>query len=98
MLTTGAAAQEPEATAAADSVAALDLPADVADISTPYVKVPGLVSGACQKSDGFHYVSVEVNAGDGPRADGRTPRDLFSGVTRVRGTPRHQRPAALHLP
>jgi hypothetical protein len=33
------------------------------------VSVPGLVSGACASTDGFNYLSVTVNAGDGPRAD-----------------------------
>jgi hypothetical protein len=39
------------------------------EITTPYVSLPGLVSGECASSDGFNYLSVTVHADPGPRAD-----------------------------
>lgn len=39
------------------------------EVSTPFVRLPGLVSGECASSDGFRYLSAEVHPGDGPRAD-----------------------------
>lgn len=45
------------------------LPSAPDDITTPYVSVPGLVRGSCHLTDGFHYLSIDVTPGDGPRAD-----------------------------
>jgi hypothetical protein len=39
------------------------------EITTPYVRLPGLLTGRCTTSDGFHYLEVTVTPGDGPRAD-----------------------------
>ena len=40
------------------------------DITTPFVTLPGLVSGECVSQGGFNYLSVSVNADpSGPRAD-----------------------------
>jgi Protein of unknown function (DUF3089) len=40
------------------------------DITTPFVTLPGLVSGECTSRDGFNYLSVTVNADpNDPRAD-----------------------------
>lgn len=36
---------------------------------TPFVSLPGLVSGACAATDGFHYLSVTVHPDPGPRVD-----------------------------
>ncbi len=36
---------------------------------TPFVTVPGLVTGSCASTDGFHYLSVTVHPGPGPRVD-----------------------------
>lgn len=38
-------------------------------ITTPFVSLPGLVSGECVRRDGFHFLSVTVHPGAGPRAD-----------------------------
>jgi hypothetical protein len=39
-------------------------------VTTPFVSVPGLVSGTCTTTDGFHYLSVETRAVKAdPRAD-----------------------------
>lgn len=43
---------------------------DGAAIQTPFVSVPGLLSGECVKKDGFHYLAVTTNADPGdPRTD-----------------------------
>lgn len=40
------------------------------EITTPFVRLPGLVSGACESTDGFHYLSATVHPDPaGPRAD-----------------------------
>jgi hypothetical protein len=36
---------------------------------TPYVALPGLVSGQCVERDGVSYLEVSVNGGPGPRVD-----------------------------
>jgi hypothetical protein len=39
-------------------------------IETPFVSVPGLLSGECVRQDGFHYLAVTVNADPSdPRTD-----------------------------
>ena len=45
------------------------LPSSVGEITTPFVSVPGLVSGSCVFNDGFNYLSVDVHPEAGPRAD-----------------------------
>jgi hypothetical protein len=46
------------------------------EVTTPWVRLPGLVSGACATTDGFSYLSVWVSPSpDGPRADD-IPGDL----------------------
>jgi len=45
-------------------------------IDTPFVRVPGLVTGECRSTDGFNYLAATVVADpDGPRADD-IPGDL----------------------
>ncbi len=40
------------------------------EITTPFVRLPGLVSGACAATDGFNYLAATVNPDPaGPRAD-----------------------------
>jgi hypothetical protein len=40
------------------------------NITTPFVTLPGLVSGECASQDGFNYLSVTINADPSdPRAD-----------------------------
>ena len=40
------------------------------DITTPFVTLPGLISGECVSQGGFNYLSVTVNADSSdPRAD-----------------------------
>jgi hypothetical protein len=51
------------------------LPAEAGEVTTPWVKVPGLVQGACAGMDAFRYLAVEVLPGDGPRVDD-VPGDL----------------------
>lgn len=43
--------------------------ADGDAVKTPYVKVPGLLTGTCTRGDNNHYLAIEINAGDGPRVD-----------------------------
>ena len=38
-------------------------------ITTPFVRLPGLASGACKTTDGFRYLAVTVHPDPGPRAD-----------------------------
>jgi hypothetical protein len=38
-------------------------------IKTPYVSLPGLVTGECASTNGFHYLSITVHPDPGPRAD-----------------------------
>lgn len=39
------------------------------EVATPYVALPGLVSGACVERDGRNYLEITVHPGDGPRVD-----------------------------
>ncbi len=40
------------------------------DITTPFVRLPGLVTGACETTDGFTYLAATVNPDpEGPRSD-----------------------------
>jgi hypothetical protein len=43
--------------------------ASAGEIHTPFVRLPGLVSGECTSTDGFHYLAVTVHPDPGPRAD-----------------------------
>ncbi|HWJ98186.1 MAG TPA: hypothetical protein VNQ33_08500, partial [Acidimicrobiales bacterium] len=38
-------------------------------VTTPFVRLPGLVSGACESTGGFHYLAATVHPDPGPRAD-----------------------------
>ena len=50
--------------------------ASAGEITTPFVRITDLVSGACATKDGFNYLEVTINADpDGPRADD-IPGDL----------------------
>lgn len=49
--------------------------ASAGKITTPFVRLPGLVSGECASRDGFHYLEATVHPSDGPRADD-IPGDL----------------------
>lgn len=52
------------------------VPATVGAITTPFVSVPGLVSGSCESRDGFNFLSVTVHPDpSGIRADD-IPGDL----------------------
>ncbi len=43
---------------------------DGSEVTTPFVSVPGLLSGECVRKDGFHYLAVTVNADPAdPRVD-----------------------------
>jgi hypothetical protein len=43
---------------------------DAAPVTTPFVKVPGLISAACAETGPFHYLAVTVNADPAdPRTD-----------------------------
>ena len=44
-------------------------------ITTPFVSVPGLVTGRCASENGFNYLSITVHPGAGPRVDD-VPGDL----------------------
>ena len=44
-------------------------------ITTPYVSVPGLVTGRCELKDGFSFLSITVHPDPGPRVDD-VPGDL----------------------
>jgi len=40
------------------------------EITTPFVRLPGLVTGECQTTDGFNYLAATVNPDpEGPRSD-----------------------------
>ena len=58
--------------------------------TTPFVKVPGLISAECTQRDGFSYLAVTVNADP---ADART--DTIAGDVVVNGTVLHD--WGLHL-
>lgn len=45
------------------------------EITTPYVRLPGLVSGRCASKDGFNWLEATVHPSTGPRADD-IPGDL----------------------
>jgi hypothetical protein len=51
------------------------LPSEAGEVTTPWVRVPGLLQGACAGSNGFRYLAVEVLPSDGPRVDD-VPGDL----------------------
>lgn len=38
-------------------------------VTTPFVRLPGLVTGECTTTDGLHYLSAEVHPDPGPRSD-----------------------------
>jgi hypothetical protein len=40
-----------------------------AEVDTPFVTLPGLVSAACVERDGFHYLELTVHPDAGPRVD-----------------------------
>jgi hypothetical protein len=43
---------------------------DAGEITTPFVRLPGLVSGSCESTDGFTYLAATVHPDPaGPRAD-----------------------------
>lgn len=48
-----------------------------AAIETPYVGLPGLVSGECVTADGRTYLGVTVHPGDGPRTDSLNTEDAI---------------------
>jgi len=48
-----------------------------AAIETPYVALPGLVSGECVTQDGRTYLAVTVHPGDGPRTDSLNTEDAI---------------------
>jgi hypothetical protein len=43
--------------------------ASAGEVTTPYVRLPGLVSVQCKRTDGFHYLQATVHPDPGPRAD-----------------------------
>ena len=49
-------------------------------IATPFVRLPGLVHGACVKADGASYFSISLTPGKGPRAK-TIPGDILIGKT-----------------
>jgi hypothetical protein len=49
-----------------------------AEVTTPFVSVPGLVTGECQLIDGYHVLSITVHPDPGPRVDDITG-DLSGG-------------------
>jgi len=40
-----------------------------AELDTPFVTLPGLLSAECVRRDGFHFLSLEVHPDPGARAD-----------------------------
>ena len=45
-------------------------PDDAAAITTPFIDVPGLITGECKVKDGYSYLAITVNADPAdPRAD-----------------------------
>ena len=38
-------------------------------MTTPFVRLPGLVTGECTTTDGLHYLAAEVHPDPGPRSD-----------------------------
>jgi hypothetical protein len=57
---------------------------DGAAVTTPFVRVPGLISTECVRKDGFNYLAVTVNADPAdPRTD-RIAGDVVAG-TRILG-------------
>ena len=53
--------------------------ADGEVIETPYVKVPGLLTGTCTRDQNSQYLAVGINAGDGPRVDDIKGDVIFGG-------------------
>ena len=39
------------------------------EVTTPFVRLPGLASGECESSDGFNYLAASVHPDPGPRSD-----------------------------
>lgn len=55
---------------------------DGAPVTTPFVKVPGLISAACTTTGPFHYLAVTVNANPtDPRTDTIVGDVVVGGVT-----------------
>ncbi|MCX7587564.1 DUF3089 domain-containing protein [Phenylobacterium sp. 58.2.17] len=55
---------------AAESAAPPAWTKDAAKVTTPFVSVPGLLTGQCVSKDGFDYLSVRINADpNDPRTD-----------------------------
>ncbi|MDB5710267.1 MAG: hypothetical protein JWL96_2337 [Sphingomonas bacterium] len=55
---------------------------DAAPVTTPFVKVPGLISAACTETGPFHYLAVTVNADPAdPRTDTIVGDVVVGGVT-----------------
>ncbi|MFN3911205.1 DUF3089 domain-containing protein [Hyphomonas sp.] len=48
-------------------------------VDTPFVKLPGLVSGVCQTNATHDWLAVTVTPGDGPRADDIRGDVVFNG-------------------
>lgn len=51
------------------------LPADVGEVETPWVRLPGLLLGGCATANGANYLAVDPQPDPGPRADD-VPGDL----------------------
>ena len=55
---------------------------DAAPVTTPFVKVPGLISAACSDTGAFHYLGVTINADPAdPRTDTIVGDVVVGGVT-----------------
>jgi hypothetical protein len=55
---------------------------DAAPVTTPFVKVPGLISAACTETGPFHYLGVTINADPAdPRTDTIVGDVVVGGVT-----------------
>jgi hypothetical protein len=55
---------------------------DAAPVTTPFVKVPGLISAACSETGPFHYLAVTINADPAdPRTDTIVGDVVVGGVT-----------------
>jgi hypothetical protein len=55
---------------------------DAAPVTTPFVKVPGLISAGCTETGPFHYLAVTVNADPAdPRTDTIVGDVVVGGVT-----------------
>lgn len=55
---------------------------DATPVTTPFVKVPGLISAACAETGPFHYLAVTINADPAdPRTDTIVGDVVVGGVT-----------------